>query len=100
MLRRLLWRCARVLNSLLTPFFRFGLSEPGRSRAPSYAESRRATLPSSRYRDHGSVILSDGSAVKGGDGRGLKAFDDQIDAQRKLPDRDRDCEQPCRRGML
>src|SRR6202022_4596557 len=33
-----------------------------------------------------------------GDGRGLKAFDDEVDAQRKLPHRDRDCEEQRRRG--
>src|SRR5438876_5561694 len=56
--------------------------------------SRGVTLPSSLYRDHGSVIRSDGSVVKGGDGRGPKAFDDQINAQRKLPDCDRECDHP------
>src|SRR5207245_2948650 len=42
-------------------------------------------LPSSRYRDQGTVHAGR-SAVKGGDGRGPKAFDNQINAQRKFPD--------------
>src|SRR5438046_2140313 len=48
----------------------------------------------------GTVVHCDGSAVKGRNGRGPEASDDQINAQRKFPYCDRDCEQPCRRGML
>src|SRR5207237_10921500 len=64
------------------------------------AGSRRETLPNSGHRGQGTVVHSGSSAVKGGDGRGLKAFDDQVNAQRKFPDCDGECEQPCRRGML
>src|ERR1700686_5626024 len=75
------------------PLWNWVVLEPGQCRAPSDAESRPETLPSS-HRGHGSVVHSCGPAVKGGDGRGLKAFDDQVDAQRKLPDCDRECDHP------
>jgi hypothetical protein len=35
----------------------------------------------------------------GEDRRGLKAFDDEVDAQRKLKQRDRNCGQRCQGGM-
>src|SRR6266566_7211619 len=65
--------------------------EPGRCRAPSTAGRRRETLSSSRPRGQGAVVHTGSSAVKGGDGRGLEASDDQPDAQRKLPESDREC---------
>src|SRR5438045_568060 len=71
--------------------------EPGQCRAPSCARWRREPLPDSRQ---GTVVHCDRSAVKGGDGKGPEAFGDQINAQRKLPYCDRDCEQPCRRRIL
>src|SRR4030081_274590 len=74
--------------------------EPGQRRAPSRAGSRREPLPASVRRSQGTLVHCDRSVVKGGDGRGPKAFDDQINAQRKFPDCDRDCEQRCRGGML
>src|SRR5207253_3882331 len=66
--------------------------EPGQSRAPTSAGSRRETLPSGRHRGHGTGVHGGRSAVKGGNGRGPKAFDDQINAQRKFPNRDRECD--------
>src|SRR5205823_601522 len=66
--------------------------EPGQSRAPTSAGSRRATLPGGRHRGHGTGVHGGRSAVKGGDGRGPEAFDDQINAQRKFPNRDRECD--------
>src|SRR6266571_516962 len=64
--------------------------EPGRSRAP-YCRTEAGTLSSSRPRGQGAVVHTGSSAVKGGDGRGLETFDDQPDAQRKLPESDREC---------
>src|SRR5207247_8320258 len=63
--------------------------EPGQGRAPRCARWRREALPDS---GQGTVVDCDRSAVKGGNGRRPEAFDDQINAQRKLPDCDRDCE--------
>src|SRR5438105_1844048 len=57
-----------------------------------YCRSRRESLPNSGHRDQGTVVHCNRSVVKGGDGRGLKAFDDQINAQRKFPDCDRECD--------
>src|ERR1700682_4655804 len=61
---------------------------------------KRDRLPSSVRRDQITLVHCNRSVVKGGDGRRLEAFDDQINAQRKLPYGDRDCEQRCRGGML
>src|SRR2546427_3268839 len=65
--------------------------EPGRCRAPSTAGRRRETLSSSRHRGQGTVVHTGSSAVKGGDGRGLEASDDQPDAWRTLAVSGREC---------
>src|SRR2546421_6725318 len=54
-----------------------GRMEPGQGRAPRCARWRREPLPDS---GQGTGVHCDRSAVKGGDGRGPEAFDDQINA--------------------
>ena len=77
------WR-SLTLEGLAPRLIELSAMEPGRSRAP-YCRTDAGTLSSSRPRGQGAVVHTGSSAVKGGDGSGLETFDDQPDAQRKLP---------------